>query len=54
MRMTVVAKAKVGTDFRMTIPKEVRDILELKEGEELIFYTVDEWMNRVCFRKARS
>ena len=52
--MTILATTKVGKDFRLTVPKQVRDALELKAGEELVFYTVRGRKGRVCFRKSSS
>jgi len=51
--MVVLVTAKVGRDFRVTLPKEVRELLELKEGDELVFYTVERrgGIKRVCIRK---
>jgi len=50
--MTILATAKVSKGFRVTIPKEARELLELEEGDEIIFFTVEEMLGRVCFRKA--
>lgn len=50
--MTVLATTKVGKNFRLTIPKQVRDVLELNDGEELVFYTVSGRKGRVYFRKS--
>ncbi len=50
--MAVLAIAKVGRDFRVTIPKEVRKLLELKEGDELLFFSTKGWKRRVCLRKS--
>lgn len=50
--MVVLATAKVGKDFRVTLPKEVRELLELEEGGELVFFTVEDFKKRVCFRKS--
>jgi len=47
----IIAKAKIGKDFRLTLPKEVREHLKLEGGEELIFYTVEGLEGRVCIRK---
>jgi len=47
----ILARGRVGKDFRLTIPKEVRDHLHLEGGEELIFYTVEGLEGRVCIRK---
>ena len=49
--MTVIATGKIGKDYRVTLPTNVRDSLDLKEGDELIFYTVEDKKGRVCFRK---
>ncbi|NIP66713.1 AbrB/MazE/SpoVT family DNA-binding domain-containing protein [Candidatus Bathyarchaeota archaeon] len=49
--MAVLATAKVGSGFRVTIPKEVRDLLELEEGEELLFFETEGWIKRICLRK---
>ena len=37
--------------FRITIPKEIREHLNLTPDSELIFFSVAEWKERVCFRK---
>jgi len=50
--MTVLAAVKVGRDFRVTLPKEVRDFLELKEGDGLVFFTIKEGIGRICIRKS--
>jgi AbrB family looped-hinge helix DNA binding protein len=50
--MAILATTKVGVDFRVTIPKEVREHLELNEGDELVFYTIRRQKGRVCFRKS--
>ena len=47
-----MATGRVGRDFRVTLPREVREFLELEEGEELVFFTIGERKGRVCFRKA--
>ena len=47
----IIAKAKIGKDFRLTIPKEVREYLKLEGGEELIFYVVEGLEGRVCIRR---
>ena len=49
--MTVIATGKIGKDFRVTLPMDVREFLDLKEGDELIFYSVEDKRGRVCFRK---
>jgi AbrB family looped-hinge helix DNA binding protein len=49
--LTVLAIAKVGHGFRVTIPKEARELLELEEGDELLFYKTKGWIKRVCLRK---
>ncbi|NIO37713.1 AbrB/MazE/SpoVT family DNA-binding domain-containing protein [Candidatus Bathyarchaeota archaeon] len=48
--MTVLATVKIGQNFRVTLPREVRETLELKEGDELVFFTVKRFERRVCFR----
>ncbi len=52
--MSILATAKISRDFRVTIPKEVREFLELEEGEEIVFFEVEGMLGRVCFRKASS
>ncbi|MEA2090454.1 MAG: AbrB/MazE/SpoVT family DNA-binding domain-containing protein [Thermoproteota archaeon] len=49
--MTVLGTAKVSSGFRITLPKETREYLKLKEGEKLIFYTLEGKLGRICFRK---
>ena len=49
--MVILASAKVDKKFRITIPKDVRQLLSLTANSELIFFTVAEWKERVCFRK---
>ncbi len=50
--MAVLAIVKIGQDFRVTIPKEVRELLELEEGDELIFFKTEGWKTRLCLRKS--
>ncbi len=50
--MAVLATTKVGQDFRVTVPREVRELLELSEGDELIFFALRGTKGRVCFRKS--
>jgi AbrB family looped-hinge helix DNA binding protein len=50
--MPVTATAKIGRNFRVTIPKEIRELLELEEGDELLFFKTKGWKRRVCFRKS--
>jgi AbrB family looped-hinge helix DNA binding protein len=50
--LAVLAIVKVGRDFRVTIPKEVRELLELEEGDELLFFKTKGWIKRVCLRKS--
>jgi AbrB family looped-hinge helix DNA binding protein len=52
--MTVLTTCKVSKGFRVTIPKEARELLELTEGDEVVFFSVEEMQNRVCFRKASN
>jgi AbrB family looped-hinge helix DNA binding protein len=54
LKMTILATAKISKDFRVTIPKEAREFLELEEGEEIVFFKVEGMLGRVCFRKASS
>ena len=49
--MAVLATVKVRQDFRVTIPREARELLELEIGDELVFFTVEGFKGRVCFRK---
>jgi AbrB family looped-hinge helix DNA binding protein len=49
--MVILASAKVDKKFRITIPKEIRQLLNLTPDSELIFFSVAEWKERVCFRK---
>jgi AbrB family looped-hinge helix DNA binding protein len=49
--MVVLAAGKVGREFRVTLPKEVRELLGLKEGDKLVFFTAEGWKGHVCFRK---
>ena len=49
--MTVLATSKIGQNFRLTLPQEVRDFLEVDEGTELVFYTRANQPGRVCIRK---
>ena len=52
-KMTVLATTKIGQNFRVTLPQEVRDILSLSEEDEIVFYSVEGEEGRVCFRKQR-
>jgi len=52
--MAVLATAKMRKNYRMTLPKEVREILEVDVGDELVFFTMTGTKGRVCFRKSRS
>ena len=47
-----MATTKVGRDFRVTVPREVRELLELSEGDELVFFTLRGTKGRICFRKS--
>lgn len=49
--MGVLATVKVPAGFRVTFPKEVREILELKKGDEIVFFTVEGRRGRVCLRR---
>lgn len=48
--MAILASVKIGKNNRITIPKEVRDILKMNEGSEVIFFTIDGWKHRVGMR----
>jgi len=50
--MTILANVKVSKGFRVTIPKEARELLKLEEGDEIVFFTAERMLGRVCFRKA--
>lgn len=50
--MVILATSRVGKDFRVTLPGEVREFLKLKEADELVFFTVSGQKGRVCLRKA--
>lgn len=52
--MAVLAVAKISRGFRVTIPKDVRELLELEEGDELLFFKTEGWMKRICLRKGYS
>ena len=52
--MPILTTVKVGRDFRVTFPKEVRKLLKLVEGDELVFFTVESWKGRICFRKRKT
>lgn len=52
LRMAILATSKVSKDFRVTIPKEVRESLKLKKGDEVVFFLMGGVQGRVCFRKA--
>jgi len=47
----IIAKTRIGKNFRLTLPKEVREYLKLEGGEELIFYIVEGLEGRVCIRR---
>ena len=49
--MTILASTKIGQNFRVTLPQEVRDILSLSEEDEIVFYSVEGEEGRVSFRK---
>ena len=52
--MTVLTIVKVSRGFRVTIPKRVRELLELEEGDELVFFKTEGWKGHVCFRKSHT
>jgi AbrB family looped-hinge helix DNA binding protein len=43
---------KVGQGFRVTIPKEIRELLELVEDDELLFFKTKGWVKHICIRKS--
>jgi AbrB family looped-hinge helix DNA binding protein len=49
--MTVIADAKVGEKYRITLPTKVREFLNVVEGSNLIFFTVEDMKGRVCIRR---
>jgi AbrB family looped-hinge helix DNA binding protein len=49
--MVVLTTTKVGRSYRVTLPQEVRELLELREGDEIVFFTVRGQRGRVCLRK---
>jgi len=49
--MAVLAVAKVSKRFRITLPMEVREFLNVTEGSNLIFFTVEGMKGRVCIRR---
>lgn len=48
--MAILAVARIGGSYRVTIPKEVREHLQLLENSELIFYSVKDMKGRVFIR----
>ena len=50
--MTILATAKIQKGFRVVIPKEVRDFLDIEEGEVIIFFKISGKKGQVCFRKS--
>jgi len=44
--MTILTTAKISKGFRVTIPKEVREIMELEKGDEIVFLTVKKMLTR--------
>ena len=49
--MTVLAVAKVSKKYRITLPIEVRDFLNVTEGSNLIFFTVEGMKGRGLYKK---
>jgi len=49
--MTVLAEAKVSKKYRITLPMQVRDFLNVDEGSNLIFFSVEDMKGRVCIRR---
>ncbi len=52
--MTILATVKLSKGFRVTVPKEAREFLGLEEGDEIVFFTVEGNLGRVCLRKTAS
>jgi AbrB family looped-hinge helix DNA binding protein len=50
--MAVLAVAKVSKKYRITLPIEVRDFLNVTEGSNLLFFTIEDTKGRVCIRKS--
>jgi hypothetical protein len=48
----IIATTKIYRDYRIRISKEVHNKLELNEGDEIVFFTLEGRIRRVCFRKA--
>jgi AbrB family looped-hinge helix DNA binding protein len=49
--MAILASAKVGKNYRITLPNEVRKHLDLNEDSTVIFFTISNEKGRVSFRK---
>jgi len=49
--MTEIGITSVSTKGQVTIPKEIRDIMELREGDRVIFILDD---GRIYLRKASA
>lgn len=49
--MTVLTTTTISKGFRVTIPKEARELLGLNVGDQIVFFTVEEKHGWVCFRK---
>ena len=49
--MAVLTLVKVSKDFRITIPKDARELLKLSAGDEIVFFTIEDAVGRVCLRK---
>ena len=52
--MGVLAVIKVGGEFRITLPKEVREYLHLTENSEIIFYGLEDMKGRVYIRRGKG
>lgn len=52
--MVVLASAKIGKSYRITLPKEVREHLNLNENSEVLFFTTSSEKGRICFRKVET
>ena len=44
--MTILTSAKISKFFLVSIPKEIREFMELEEGDEIVFLTVRKMLTR--------
>ncbi|UCH37325.1 MAG: AbrB/MazE/SpoVT family DNA-binding domain-containing protein [Candidatus Bathyarchaeota archaeon] len=52
--MVVLTSAKIRKGYRITLPKEVREHLNLTETSEVLFFTIPGEKGRICFRKVEA